>query len=244
MHYVSNDKYTFKEKLIEIAKQRIQEQAMKVDSYKIVCESGKFRLKLYLKLKGKNIYQICKHPNPFDSKKTVEDLRDKLIGWGTKGRGVIVEHILLRPKFPEETIHPICPNENDPYSFRLTVVMPGCGAPYNTNVALRNYADRVIREETPAHLLVNILWVKNDCFDAFEAAWHSWLKANEQENCTRKNPNSQKALANRRSDIIGQLKKLRNTYPPAMLHDWEDSKGGDSQNPVRLGETSLGGCSE
>ncbi|MCI5132061.1 MAG: hypothetical protein D3904_11195 [Candidatus Electrothrix sp. EH2] len=87
-------------------------------------------------------------------------------------------------------------------------------------------------------------------YDAFEAAWHGWSKANAQADCTREtseqdvDTNIQKALSNRRSDIIAQLNTLKNTYPPARLHDWEDSRGSDGQSPVRLGETSLGGCTE
>ncbi|MCI5137148.1 MAG: hypothetical protein D3922_01740, partial [Candidatus Electrothrix sp. AR1] len=246
------------------AKKRLMEEIIYTKSYEIVCEEDEepekyiFFLNLPVQLGNTAICQVCKHPNPFYSRAEAESFRDKLIGWGIKGHAVIVEHILLRPQSADESLHPLCSDEKeqdsekkDYYSFRMTVVMPGCGAPYNTNVAMRNYAERVIREETPAHLFVNILWVKNDCFDAFEAAWHNWLKANAQVDCTRKNSvqyvdtatDSQKALSCRRSDIIEQLNKLRNTYPPAMLHDWGNSGiDSDGQNLARLGETALGSC--
>ncbi len=245
------------------AEKRLMEEMIYTKSYKIIYEednvTGKcnFFLKLPLQLGNTAICQVCKHPDPFKSRAEAENFRDKLIGWGIQGRAVIVEHILLRPQSSNESLPPLCSGEKeqgsekkDHYSFRMTVVMPGCGAPYNTNVAMRNYAERVIREETPTHLFVNILWVKNDSFDAFAAAWHCWLKTNAQVDCTRENSeqyadvatDSQKALSCRRSDIIEQLNKLRNTYPPARLHNREGNRNGDDQNPVRLGETSLGGC--
>ena len=37
--------------------------------------------------------------------------------------------------------------------------------------------------------------------------------------------------------LVNLLGKLRNTYPAATLHDWDE---GNDQNPVRLGKTALG----
>jgi hypothetical protein len=83
-------------------------------------------------------------------------------------RFLIVEHLLLRPKFPGDALLPACPNgdcntcgDEDPYSFRLTFVMPGWTAPYNTNLEMRHFAERTIRQETPSHLLPKICWVGN-----------------------------------------------------------------------------------
>lgn len=84
-------------------------------------------------------------------------------------RFIIVEHLLLRPKFPGDALYPVCSDhgcapcgDQDPYSFRLTFVMPGWADPYNNNLDMRGFADRTIRQETPAHLLPKICWVGND----------------------------------------------------------------------------------
>lgn len=84
-------------------------------------------------------------------------------------RFIIVEHLLLRPKFPGDALYPVCSDHGcapcgnqDPYSFRLTFVMPGWADPYNNNLDMRGFADRTIRLETPAHLLPKICWVGND----------------------------------------------------------------------------------
>ncbi len=102
-------------------------------------------------------------------------------------RAIIVEHLLLRPKFFGDALFPACSEgpcatcgDKDPYSFRLTFVMPGWIAPYNVNMEMRKFADRTIRAEMPAHLLGKICWVGNDDlqFERFEDAWCKWLEAN------------------------------------------------------------------
>lgn len=83
-------------------------------------------------------------------------------------RILIVEHLLLRPKFFGDALMEVCLDrdcttcsEEDPYSFRLTLVMPGWADPFDKNIQLRHFADRSIRLEIPAHLLGRICWVSN-----------------------------------------------------------------------------------
>lgn len=83
-------------------------------------------------------------------------------------RILIVEHLLLRPKFSGDALMEVCLDkdcatcgEEDPYSFQLTVVMPGWADPFDENIELRRFADRSIKLETPSHLLCKICWVSN-----------------------------------------------------------------------------------
>ncbi|MHA6622517.1 hypothetical protein [Pseudonocardia sp. DLS-67] len=96
-------------------------------------------------------------------------------------RGIVVEHLLLRPKFPGDALFPVSAEGSccaaDPYSFRLTYVQPGWTAPFSTNITLRRFAERTIREQTPSHLLVKTCWVDDDPFARFEEAWHKWAGA-------------------------------------------------------------------
>ncbi len=80
----------------------------------------------------------------------------------------VVEHLLLRPKFPGDAVMPVCltPDctlcgDEDPYSFRLTYVLQGVLEPFSYDIDLRQFADLTIRRETPAHLLPKICWVSN-----------------------------------------------------------------------------------
>ncbi len=84
--------------------------------------------------------------------------------WAAHKRAIVVEHLLLRPKFPGDALYPgddEC-GPDDAYSFLLTYVLPGWTDPFNTNIALRRFADRTILEQTPSHLVLKACWVGND----------------------------------------------------------------------------------
>ncbi|MGY6275623.1 hypothetical protein [Methylomonas sp. MgM2] len=107
------------------------------------------------------------------AKSEAVDLQNELLRWAANERAIVVEHLLLRPKFPGDALYPVCPDgdcrlcgDEDPYSFRMTWVMPGWTAPYNDNLEMRGFADRTVRKEIPAHLLAKICWVGNDGFIA------------------------------------------------------------------------------
>ena len=102
---------------------------------------------------------------------TVNDMVDFCSDTLRKERLYIIEHLLLRPKFPGDALLPVCLEpecslcgQEDPYSFRLTYVLQGALEPFNYDIDLRRFADNTIRRETPAHLLPKICWVGNRSF--------------------------------------------------------------------------------
>jgi hypothetical protein len=110
-------------------------------------------------------------PDPFATRADAQARVDELLGWSANERLIVVEHLLLRPKFFGDALYPACVEGScvtcgaeDPYSFRLTFVMPGWTAPFNKNMKARGFADRTIRQETPSHLVPKICWVGNDGF--------------------------------------------------------------------------------
>jgi hypothetical protein len=142
-------------------------QMVQSDAYDIELESGKFRLKL----NDQNNNPLGQHPQLFKTQAQAQAMKDELLSWSANERSIVVEHLLLRPKFPGDALYPACAESGcatcgdaDPYSFRLTFVMPGWTPPYNVNMELRRFADRTIRQETPSHLLGKICWVGNDGF--------------------------------------------------------------------------------
>lgn len=82
---------------------------------------------------------------------------------------IVVEHLLLRPRFPGDALMEACLDEQpcaacaeaDPCSFQLTVVMPAWHAPFDANIELRRFVERTIRQELPCHILGKICWVGN-----------------------------------------------------------------------------------
>ena len=149
----------------------------------------------------------------------------------------VIEHILLRPRQANDRLMQVClpPDcafcgEEDPYSFRLHVVLPYWPARFR-DLGFRRYAERVIREETPAHIHPRICWVGNEEMRALDQAWRAWLALAADPAA---DPNT---LSDALSDLIAALERLRTVNPPATLHDCAE---GEDDNIVRLGATNLG----
>lgn len=141
-------------------------QMSRADAYEIAVEGQQFRVKL-----KDNSNNPLGQSALLDSKNQAEDLQAELLSWSANERSIVVEHLLLRPKFPGDALYPACVSgdcmtcgDEDPYSYRLTWIMPGWTAPYNDNLEMRDFADRTIRKEMPAHLLAKTCWVGNDEF--------------------------------------------------------------------------------
>lgn len=174
-------------------------------------------------------------------KNIIEDFIDKIT---LSEKVYVVEHILLRPRnLPSLSIPggdpflPICIEkdcnfcgEEDPYSFRITVVLNGEQGVANSGIAFRRFAEKTIRLETPAHLGVKICWVSEEQLLEFEAAYCSWLAE-----LARAEPDII-VLHNRLQTLLEIFKNLKSVYPQATLHDCED---GDDENRVRLNSTII-----
>jgi uncharacterized protein len=158
----------------------------------------------------------------------------------------LVEHILLLPKNDETTtadhFMSICVedcNEDccipDPYSFKISVILPGYTFRFS-DINFRNYAEDVIRQEIPSHILGKICWigyrkehittVDNDLVD-FEKDFKTFL--------INKSANKQDALP----QFIKTLAKLNSIYPRGTLYNCKDEKE-ELNGKIILGKTNLG----
>ena len=151
----------------QLAYDRCITRLTQAEAYHIVSQSGKFRL-VVSDAVGLPMGDC---PSTFDTVAGARERMDELLAWSSNQRAIVVEHLLLRPKFPGDALFPVCSNgacsscnDADPYSFRLSFVMPGWVAPFNDNLTLRGFADRTIAQEIPSHLLAKICWVGNDGF--------------------------------------------------------------------------------
>lgn len=154
----------------------------------------------------------------FSTRTTAKGFISLLAAWASQQRSVVVEHLLLRPKFPGDALFPACSGgedcgcgcgcggggDDDPYSFRLTYVMPGWTEPFSSNVRMRGYVDRTVQEHTPSHLIVKTCWVGNDgarpdpCdpvehehqFAQFETAWSVWADADAAVDWSLEHPDA------------------------------------------------------
>jgi len=131
----------------------------------------------------------------------------------------VIENILLRPRpGADNTFLPICADPgcgegcpgDDPYSYRLHVVLPAL-APRFRNMDFRRYAEEVIREETPAHLLPKICWVADADMHAVEAAWSAWRAV--------LSGSDESGLASKLAALADALFNAKNVYPESTLAD-------------------------
>lgn len=162
-----------------------------------------------------------------------------------------LEHILLRPLVTEDLtdddLLTVCLNDdcyseanNDPYSFKATIVLPGYLARFR-NRYFRKYAETLIRSEAPAHTLLKICWVGQEDMIGFQKAYKEWIIAYDK---LRKNycldalsTTAKRAYNRKLSKLITQLKRLNTIYDEGTLHDCLES---ELTNPISLNNSSLG----
>jgi uncharacterized protein YegP (UPF0339 family) len=144
---------------------------------------------------------------------------------------------------------PVCipPNcdacgEEDPYSFRMTVVLNGELGMMNEDIVFRRFAEKTIREEVPAHIGVKICWISTkqfagapatkdaEAFVGFEERYCKWLALLANDNAS---PYDRSAAF---AELMELFVKLKNVYPVAKLHDCVD---GNDDNRVLLGQTVI-----
>lgn len=155
---------------------------------------------------------------------------DELLRWSIFQRTIVVEHILLRPKSDIKEQNDPTSDKKDQYSFNLTFVIPGWHELENKDskkreefIAMRDFTERMIRQETPSHLLVNIIWADRKDFNDFEIAWRKWLENIGKIDGT---------------GILEQLYSLKNKN----IRDFRLGKmqlSGSSENPKHLGKSYL-----
>ncbi|MCH2224732.1 MAG: hypothetical protein MK066_08195, partial [Crocinitomicaceae bacterium] len=121
-----------------------------------------------------------------------------LFGAGTDDDGTpydiegmhIVEHILLRPRTTSTDLLSIenktktlpeigsfvYESDKDPYSFRITIVLPKNAGRFK-EVHFRSFMERLIRMETPAHIHIDFNWMGTSCGKRFEQHYSAWKKS-------------------------------------------------------------------
>jgi uncharacterized protein len=156
----------------------------------------------------------------------------------------VVEHLLLRPDFTiskskSQLFFPVCIEPEgsycpppDPYSFRVTVVLPGYSMRLR-NKQFRQFAERLIRMESPAHVLPRICFVNEEYMKKFEEAYSKWLKERHHS----PNPLRQASDAVL-TELIMVIEEMFTVYEEGRLTDCDDDT--PDKNPVVLGSSRLG----
>jgi hypothetical protein len=151
---------------------------------------------------------------------------------GPDDQVLVIEHLLLRPRQVGDALLSVCLpedcvtcGEEDPYSFRLTIVLSGEGGLENGNIDWRRFGENAIRYEVPAHLAVKVCWVSQQQLDSLRNVWCAWLSA------LRNSPLDAAAMQTALTNLLDVFHALKSVYPPAFLHDCVD---GNDDNRVYL----------
>jgi hypothetical protein len=164
--------------------------------------------------------------------------------FGAEGTPINAGQLLHSGQIPEggiikdgDPLLPVCLlpgcetcGDEDPYSFRITVVVNGEDGPAGSDMDFRQFAEQTIRHETPAHLGVKICWVSKNQLLHFAMVYCGW-----RTELAQPEPDVFE-LHNRVTALLEVFTKLKNIYPPATLHDCVD---GNDENRVLLGRTII-----
>ena len=187
---------------------------------------------------------IATRKQAFDTKAAAEAARNEIIDFGIKliaaDKVYVVEHLLLRPHnapslpdFPGgDPLLSVCIptdcslcGEEDPYSFRMTVVLSGETGIAGSGIEFRRFAEQTIRMEVPAHLGVKICWVRNARLIEFETVYCAWLAE-----LAKPSPDALQLHVKLKALLL-VFELLKSVYPEARLHDCVD---GNDSNRVFL----------
>ncbi len=142
----------------------------------------------------------------------------------------LVEHVLLRSSSNLFMSFP----ENDPYSFRFTVLLPAWPGRFRDH-NFRDFVEKTLRLEAPAHTLARICWLDYSQMSIFEKQYHKWL-------CRKMNFSGSRACAEEEKTLktlITIMSNLTSVYPTARVHDSRDT-GNEDSSIVQLDTTMLG----
>jgi hypothetical protein len=145
----------------------------------------------------------------------------------------LIENILLLPSEKKDPFLPICRAQdmvscsgNDPYSYRLHIILPAFAGRFR-NKDFRNFAEQLIREETPAHILPKICWISREDMSVLEKSYKEWIMLKAEVDMTNR--------TEKLKEFIQALFEVKNTYPTQLIAECE------SENPkFILGQTTLG----
>ncbi|OUC15954.1 MAG: diguanylate cyclase [Alkalinema sp. CACIAM 70d] len=147
----------------------------------------------------------------------------------------LIENILLRPEEETDPFLPICVDSNcsdcaeaDPYSYRIHIILPDYGSRFS-DMAFRRFAEQVIREETPAHILPKICWINAENMAIFEKLYYDWIHLKAGVNSTQR--------SEKLKNWIDHLFAVKNVYPPRRLRDCDSE---ENQPKFILGRSNLG----
>jgi len=101
------------------------------------------------------------------------------------------------------------------------------------NKYFRQFAERLIRMETPAHVLPRICFVNEEYMEKFETTYNNWLNERKNSNDPLKQTTNSTLI-----NLITVIEEMFTVYEQGQLTDCDDDT--PEKNPVILGISQLG----
>jgi hypothetical protein len=158
-----------------------------------------------------------------------------VLHWYAEEGLYLIENILLRMRRPGDPPLPVCPEPgctecagDDPYSWRLHVILPAYAGRFAT-MEFRRFVEDTIREECPAHLLPRICWIGREDMGRLEVVYREWLGILSGASKTDRVAKLQA--------FIDTLYRVKNVYPAGLL---KACIRGEDPGRFMLGRSALG----
>lgn len=169
------------------------------DNYRMYYNTTSRQYELYLSIHNENNRPVWHYLSSFVSEGQIQNatcqLQKSLVDLNLNMEGLhLVEHCLLRPVCEDgnkKTDH----EHPEFYHHQISVVLPGWSVRFR-NTDFRQYAETLIRAETPAHLYVHIHWLSYSDMEKFEILFKNWLfRKRKPHNIKQLNRLSQRLVA-------------------------------------------------
>jgi hypothetical protein len=155
------------------------------------------------------------------------------------GEGMyLIENLMLLPSGAEASDDPLLPicvdagcadcSDDNPYSYRVHVILPAYAGRFQ-NIEFRQFVERTIRREMPAHILPKICWANEVDMAQLEQAYREWIGIRTGVTHTDRVEKVER--------LVECLFKTKSVYPTQRLHDCGSD---ETKPPFILGRTALG----
>ena len=158
----------------------------------------------------------------------------------------VLEHGMLAPRSAADRFLEVTREEGgvkllpDPYTFRVTAVLPGW-MDLTIKPNYRTYAERIIREEIPAHIFVKVCWVSREVMAQFEDAYASWCAVMREGTRLSVDAEWEARRTAAANALVNAFHQFANVYPEAVVMSDEVSDYDSGEKITRLDSTFLGG---
>ena len=157
----------------------------------------------------------------------------------------VIEHNLLAPRNAADGFLELARGEGegallaDPYSFRVTALL-SAWTDLGRNLDYRQYAERIIREEIPAHIFVKVCWISKDAMAVFEDAYTAWRSVMTEGVGLYVDDGWELRRSAANATLVDAFKLFANIYPDASLAEDDALDYDHDSDAIKLDATYLG----